>query len=621
MNWIEGNTEWGTVKALHEILVSVTAEKSGDTIIEKYIFTNTSDKDIFTSLKDISIYTPFNDDYSKSETCMKKRCHTHIWCGENISYVMCLRMSGEAPHLGLVLTKGSLGGYSVERDLSKKSNDRGDFILHPSPVSLAPGESFTVEWTLFWHNGKSDFYKKLGTYNKNHIEITAENYTVFENEEIKLNIKPVFDFTRNDIAVTRNGKKVAFSIADGVIQIKESVFEIGENIFNISICGINTFCRILALPCLDKLSERRCRFIAEQQQYNKSDSGLDGAYLSYDNEEKHIFYNSENDYNGGRERVGMGILIAKYLQVHTDDELSKSLKKYISYIERELFDTETGVVYNDYKRNNDWNRLYNYPWVSVFYIELYRLYNDRVCLVSAYKALKSFYEQGGSHFYAIEIPVSAITKCLEKENMLSEKTELLSYFKEHCEYIMANGLNYPAHEVNYEQSIVAPAAYILLQTYEITKEDKYLIAAKQQTDVLELFNGVQPDYHLYEVAIRHWDGYWFGKKRMYGDTFPHYWSSLTANVYHDYARLTGNNEYMKKAEASYRGTLSMFNPDGSASCAYVYPVTVNGEDAGYYDPYANDQDWALYFMIRYTENLKKKNEIEVSDLSGFKRIM
>ena len=81
-----------------------------------------------------------------------------------------------------------------------------------------------------------------------------------------------------------------------------------------------------------------------------------------------------------------------------------------------------------------------------------------------------------------------------------------------------------------------------------------------------------------------------GKKRMYGDTFPHYWSSLTANVYYDYARLTRNNEYMKKAEASYRGTLSMFNPNGSASCAYVYPVTINGKDAGYYDPYANDQD-------------------------------
>ena len=88
-------------------------------------------------------------------------------------------------------------------------------------------------------------------------------------------------------------------------------------------------------------------------------------------------------------------------------------------------------------------------------------------------------------------------------------------------------LDYPAHEVNYEQSIVAPATNILLQTYIVTNETKYLDAAKIQLDVLELFNGLQPDYHLYETAIRHWDGYWFGKRRLYGDTFPHYWSALT----------------------------------------------------------------------------------------------
>ena len=47
-------------------------------------------------------------------------------------------MGGESPHLGLVLTEGALSGYSVERDLSQISNDRGDFLLHPSPMTLAP---------------------------------------------------------------------------------------------------------------------------------------------------------------------------------------------------------------------------------------------------------------------------------------------------------------------------------------------------------------------------------------------------------------------------------------------------------------------------------------------------
>lgn len=152
--------------------------------------------------------------------------------------------------------------------------------------------------------------------------------------------------------------------------------------------------------------------------------------------------------------------------------------------------------------------------------------------------------------------------------------------------------------MKYEQSIVAPAANILLQTFLITNESIYLDAAKKQLDVLEMFNGFQPDYHLYETAIRHWDGYWFGKRKAYGDTFPHYWSALTANAFLDFARITGSREYLQRAKQAYRSVLSLIHPDGSASCAYVYPVSVNGAATGFYDPYANDQDWGLYFALR-----------------------
>ena len=75
-------------------------------------------------------------------------------------------------------------------------------------------------------------------------------------------------------------------------------------------------------------------------------------------------------------------------------------------------------------------------------------------------------------------------------------------------------------EVNYEQSIVAPAADLLLSVYIITADTVWLEAAKLQLDILDLFNGFQPDYHLHETAIRHWDGYWFGKRRIYGEYFP-----------------------------------------------------------------------------------------------------
>ncbi|MGN0149711.1 MAG: six-hairpin glycosidase [Clostridia bacterium] len=597
MNWVEGVVEWGSVKLPKGISAEVRSERCGDIITEEYVFTNTSNNDIFTSLTDISIYTPFNDDYKDSQTCMTSRCHTHIWCGDDISYVMALRMNGEAPHLGLVLTEGSIGGYSIERDSDKRSNDRGDFILHPSPVSLAPNESFTIKWKLFAHNGKDDFYNKLIELCPKYIDVKAENYIVFIKEKIHIEIEPVFNFNKGDVKITLNNSEVNFNTNGRKITIDHIPDRVGEYSYSINVNGIKTHCNILVQPELDVLAYKRCRFIAEKQQYHNPDSQLDGAYLIYDNEEKHMYYHSQNDYNGGRERVCMGILLAKYLQKHEDKMLEESLKKYIKYTQRELFDAETGEVFNDYQRNNSYKRLYNYPWISVFNLELYSLYNDEKYLINAYKILRSFYAQGGAHFYAIEIPIERIIK--ELHSMPEYKNELMKCFEMHCDFVIKTGTNYPAHEVNYEQSIVAPATNILLQMYKITKEEKYLNCAKKQLDVLELFNGLQPDYHMYEVAIRHWDGYWFGKKRLYGDTYPHYWSALTANAYKDFGEITNNPKYFEKAEASYRGVMSMFNPDGSASCAYVYPVSVNGVKGGYYDAYANDQDWGLYFMMRY----------------------
>lgn len=44
----------------------------------------------------------------------------------------------------------------------------------------------------------------------------------------------------------------------------------------------------------------------------------------------------------------------------------------------------------------------------------------------------------------------------------------------------------------------------------------------------------------------------------------------------------------------------MFFPDGRATCAFVYPMSVNGVRAHYADPWANDQDWGMYFALKYS---------------------
>lgn len=600
MNWLRTDYSYGEVICPGELEPQVENRREGDVITTRITISNPGSKPVFTTMDSIGIAFPLEDRYDGSDICMVRRCHTHIFCGENISYIMALRMGGEAPHLGMVLTEGSLSRYSVMRDTAQRSNDRGCFYLHPSPMELAPGESSVISWVIFPHEGREDFRRQAREYTR-FVEVEAERYVLFPGERNRIMVRPGFPAH----SVTINGEAAMYE--DGVFFLEDRAEEPGEKVYHVEVDGIRTWCRTYVHISPEQLSGNRCLFIAEKQQYRGKEPSLQGAYLLYDNEEGHVVYRPVNDYNGGRERVCMGVLMARYLQLGYGDEdrrkeLEDSLEQYTSYVLRELVNPETGRVYNDIGRDLSYKRLYNFPWFATFFTELYRLYGKRDYLIYACRILKVFYGDGGEKFYPIDLPILAVSKALEKEGMAAEKADLTAHFIEHARNLMEKGLHYPASEVNYEQSIVAPAADILLQVHLLTGERVYLEAAERQLAVLELFNGQQPDYHLHEVAIRHWDGYWFGKYQLYGDTFPHYWSALTGNVFALYAQITGDEKYAKRAEDSRRAVLPMIFPDGSASCAYLYPYRVNGVRGEFYDPYANDQDWGLYFYLCSLQN-------------------
>ncbi len=66
---------------------------------------------------------------------------------------------------------------------------------------------------------------------------------------------------------------------------------------------------------LAEVIDRRVRFILEKQQFHETGAALDGAFLIYDNEDKcPVFDYLYNDLNACRERLVMGLLVAKYLQ-------------------------------------------------------------------------------------------------------------------------------------------------------------------------------------------------------------------------------------------------------------------------------------------------------------------
>ncbi len=608
MNWTRGEKEWGSFICDQDLSVKVTREYTKQhSLVETYVFKNETCFDIYTMGTSLGIYVPFPDYYTDAATCMAQCCNTHIWCGGSSSYIMALRMGGEAPNLGLVLREGSLQGYSVRRMASTKgreeelSNHRGDFILHPENLHLRPGETYILSWEMFWFENKEEF-KKILSKTPDFVTIEADAYVLLDKEPLEFTIKVGNSISSDERPVIkRNGEEIVYSWENDLAKICEVPENTGEYNYEITWKEQTSRASFLVMPDLQKLASNRCHFIAEYQQCRDTKSHLDGAYLIYDNEEHQHHYDHLNDHNGGRERVGMGVLLAYYLQHYPDARLQASLDRYIEYVLRELFDEDTGEVFNDMPRCRDFIRLYNYPWVSRLFLEIYKLKKDEKFLDRYYKSVEYFYHKGGSHFYAIGMPMYESVQTFREAAREDEAEKLLAYYKEQVDYMLACGRNYPAHEVDYEQSIVAPAAIYMCELYRITGEQKYKEAAAAQLEVLDLFQGFQPDYHLNEVAIRHWDGYWFGKKKCLGDTFPHYWSALSGYAYSNTQEIVNTDRYARKAQNTLRAVLSLFKEDGSASCAMVYPMSVNGKEAHFYDPWANDQDWGLYFVLKNTE--------------------
>ena len=116
-------------------------------------------------------------------------------------------------------------------------------------------------------------------------------------------------------------------------------------------------------------------------------------------------------------------------------------------------------------RDDSYKRLYNAPWAATFFTEQYRLCKEKKELVCAYRIVRQFYEEGGRDFYPIDLE--------------QQREELRALYREHADTICDRDICYPASEVNYEQSIVAPAADILLSVYVLTKDEKYLKAAER----------------------------------------------------------------------------------------------------------------------------------------------
>lgn len=614
MTWLRPDFHYAEVRVappLGDTLEShVETERVGEEIRTTVTLTNASSRPVFTGVTDVAITLPLEDRYDDARLCATHRCHAHVHAGGSASYVLALRMGGQPPHLGVVLAEGELAGYSIERDPSLSSNDRGCLLLHPAPLELGPGESARLTWVMFACHDREDFARQALRRTR-FVHAEWDRYVLVPGEQATLRVR-AWDGAESATV----GGEPAVRQADGSFTFAVEAHQPGELLLVVDVDGRTTRTRLLVKEPVHVLAARRCAFLADRQQYAGPIATLDGAFLTYDTEEGHLVYSATNDLNGGRERVGMGVLLATYLLARREgalaapdpddpedpnllvDRVRAALDRYVSYVRRELVDEATGRVFNDVGRDDHYRRLYNAPWFARFFLTLHELDGKVDDLLLSARILRCYYADGGGEFYPLELPALDLYRALLSAGSGEEAEWLRAEVLAHARYLAATGNRYPESEVNYEQSIVAPAADVLLQAHVLTGDPDLLAAAREQISVLDQFNGTQPDHHLHEVAIRHWDGYWFGKRRRLGDTFPHYWSGLTGVVLDAYAAVTGDAESARRADASLRGVLPLVHDDGSATCAHVFPLTVNGEPGAFDDPYANDQDWALVFTLR-----------------------
>ncbi len=585
------------------IRVIVSRRYEGDDLVERYTLRNHTQANV--TLRDIGIFTPFNDNYPDAATCMTQRAHAHVWAEGTAAYVCALRMGAKGPHLGLALTRGSLHDYDIwERGQEKgNSQTRGVIALGLPEQTLEPEEEVTMEWRLFEHQGWDDFEQQL--LKRRSVLARCNQYTFELGDTVHATLESRYKLKK--VFATAHGEKYKVRLEKGRYRVDIPVSQPGNFsvIFHYNNGG-RAVTELAAFNRFDELIARRVEFIRTHQQMKRTDDPRYGAYLPYDNETDSLLLDpnhscSPTDRNEGAERVGMGVLLAKCCQLTGDTVLLNSLIRYTDFVRNKLQDPDY-VTYSNVTHNS-YPRAYNYPWIAELQLRMYLLTGQTSYAYDGYRTLRTMFNKFGHGFYAIGIPVTLSMQVLEKAGLTQERDSLWNDYAAQAAQLIKNGTNYPKHEVNYEQSIAAPAVQFLSECYLVSHDTACLNEARRQMPILEAFCGRQPSCYLNGIAIRHWDGYWFGKSERYGDTFPHYWSTLNASAYYYYALASGNSAKTEEARQIVRNNLLLFAEDGKGYCAFLYPRLINGQRARGYDALANDQDWALVYYLLVNKNI------------------
>ncbi|KAH8901155.1 hypothetical protein GQ53DRAFT_850579 [Thozetella sp. PMI_491] len=582
---------------LRQISARITREYSS-TLNESYTFTNNSDQPI--TITSLGIQTPFADVYNGAARALAEAVHTHIFCGGPWAWVLAQPMSAEGLILGLRVRKGDLWAYSVEsRNAFSSSNNRGHLILHatdfarnPSAfggqpkILLHPGESYQLGWQIAWFNSIPEF-----------LEATTPP-AIFSSYSALVQGGSIV-VQSGDTAVTSPSPQVNIEKSGD----KYIVTGTTHGLYSIEIGRARTQVQFhVSLPEAVRL---RTDYIMRYQRATDRPGLLSYGFLPVDTVT--LLTQSTNgwpDWTDGSERIAMPVMLQLGAMRGwiSADLVDEALQGWAQFARTYLLD-ESCTPSRGSQIALDGPRLYDLPWLSEFYHDRYLWKGELADLEFASKIIERAFELGMANFLAIhfsEVCVRVV-RSLEAVGQADRGTKLADLLIQSAQEFAARGKGLPGHEVSYEQSIVAPLASLLIDAYTLSKDDAFLDPIKESVKWLLAFSGPQPHARLFGIAIRHWDGYWFGQNRQWGDIFPHYWSALTAAVLLRLPKFLRTPETDFLAHEILKANMLNYNADGSATCAFVMPSSVDGRPGHVADPLANDQDRHLVIWMRLVD--------------------
>jgi hypothetical protein len=524
-------------------------------------------------------------------------------------------MHGRAPFLGLILRQGQISAYSVEgRNQFTGSDVRGHLLLHVTDharhptafggqptVTLLPGASYYLAWDLGWYEDETEFL------NAAERTVRVPRLSAVVGEPLLIE-HPRAMFVRSTPAESlltgadggdhqRHLRVERISAGSQLTSSAHGLMEVDVGTGDTDAVRVGVF---FHEPVKD-LVRRRVGVILDHQRPGHRPAPR--GFVACDTRTGlTVTDQGWPDWSDAAERTAMPILLAEarargLVEQSRAADVDQALGEFAQFVSKHL------VMADGWVRRGSTNltsspRLYNTPWM-VDFLELEHSRTGRQeHLELATWLLEASARHGVSRHLSIGHP-QAIFKLESALGRLSGQAgvdlrpridRLLEGLKEQAFELAARGGDLPAHEVSYEQSIVAPLVSLLSLAHRRWPDERLLDATKTALGWLLAFAGPQPHARLRHIAIRHWDGYWFGLRRQWGDTFAHYWSALTAVALLDLPDELRSEDCEETAQAILQANLALYDENARGCCAFLYPSCVDGIPAHGADLLDNDQD-------------------------------